>query len=658
MFDQDFEELKLTGNLPSPPGIGLAILRISQSERATLEDLVRLIRVDPAISGRLIMQANEASLTSPVTTVECAASILGLSATRSLALAFSLVSSGSGKCDEFDYDRFWALSLCSALCAEELTSMVSNVGLDPASAYTCALFSRIGMLALATVHSSQYSSVLLKTRGCALSVILEAEAEAFEITHPEVTAAMMSEWGLPLSFPQVTSSLGIQVRESPHSPSEDRCLLDVLNVAWRIAPLLLGDGGDSPDERTRLELACCARLSHHGFQKDQFAPFLERVMERAAEWLSLLRTGRFRSKDFENRVSRAKGADATRLLGWTTTTNPSPASFAQEYSGLTPLVLVVDDDQRIVRLLAHLLERDGFRVASAPTGEEALSIANELRPQILITDWTMPGLTGLDLCRELKRRTGTRDCYVIMLTAREEEENVVESFDAGADDYVCKPFKPMVLLSRVRAGFRVLLLQKQVDRDRDVRARQVAEMGAANRKLRSVSLTDVLTELPNRRFARQKLDAAWQLSDRRGEPLSIILLDVDHFKSVNDEFGHDVGDQVLSEVAAVLKANVREGDVVCRFGGEEFVVITQNTPREVAYQCAERLRHAVATHVFSIGELEHTLTVSLGVATRTPRMARVVDLLKAADQAVYGAKAVGRDRTVVAGDDTAQSQAS
>ncbi|MEM7515382.1 MAG: HDOD domain-containing protein, partial [Planctomycetota bacterium] len=246
MFDKDFEELKLTGNLPSPSGVGLAVLRITQSESPSLAELVQVIRADPALSGRLIKQANtmiprkptapEESYRSPVSTVEAAARRLGATTVRSMALGFSLVSSTrSGVCEEFDYDRFWSLSICSAVAAEELARRFGTI--DPDEAFTCALQSRVGMLALATVHPTQYSRILRETRGQRLASIFEAEAGAFEITHPEVTAAMLIDWDLPEFFAEVVVRLGTKVRATQEEGDEGGELLRILNAAWRMAPI-------------------------------------------------------------------------------------------------------------------------------------------------------------------------------------------------------------------------------------------------------------------------------------------------------------------------------------------------------------------------------------------------------------------------------------
>jgi len=233
--------------------------------------------------------------------------------------------------------------------------------------------------------------------------------------------------------------------------------------------------------------------------------------------------------------------------------------------------------------------------------------------------------------------------YVVIVTAREDDEQVVEAFSSGADDYIVKPFNPRILLARVRAGQRMIEMREQVEASERVRLRQVAELGIMTRKLRAAAMTDPLTDLPNRRYAMNRLKQEWNSSKRTGRPLSVIAVDIDYFKGVNDEYGHDVGDSVLREVAEVLRSHTRSGDVLCRVGGEEFLSINSAIDANEAGQCAERLRAAVENHVFSYPGFDTKVTISLGVADRTPETETVDNLMKRADEALYVAKAEGRN---------------
>jgi len=262
----------------------------------------------------------------------------------------------------------------------------------------------------------------------------------------------------------------------------------------------------------------------------------------------------------------------------------------------------------------------------------------------VITDWLMPGLSGLELCQALRETEIGRHMYMILLTSREEEDNVVAGLEAGANDYLTKPFNPRILLARVQAGERMIELQRQVEIDKLIDRKRAAQMAQLTRKLRSVTLEDALTGLRNRRYAMETLQNAWNASERSGRKVSVVMIDIDHFKRVNDGHGHQAGDAVLRATADVLRASCRRSDTVCRLGGEEFLVINSNGAQHEALGCAERLRAAVESNSIRCGTFDGNVTISLGVAERTDAMKSIDDLLAAADRAVYEAKAQGRNR--------------
>ncbi|MBL8863842.1 MAG: diguanylate cyclase [Planctomycetes bacterium] len=314
-------------------------------------------------------------------------------------------------------------------------------------------------------------------------------------------------------------------------------------------------------------------------------------------------------------------------------------------------ILAVDDEPVSLRLLERVLRLAGHEVVTATNGSDALRVALETHPHAVIADWLMPELDGIDLCRALRRSELGRSVFFLLLTGRGEEDRVVEAFDAGVDDYVTKPFNPKILLARLKGGRRVIELQERVEANRRVVMKQVAEMGLLTRKLRNAAHTDALTDLPNRRYAMARLESEWEATgpgSRR--PLAVILIDIDHFKRVNDSHGHDVGDLVLKEVATVLRANTRHGEEAARLGGEEFFVVCSNANEDQARIAGERLRAAVERHVIKGLGFEGGVTISVGVAQRRPEMANQDALIKSADHAVYAAKAAGRNR-VIAGSD-------
>ena len=300
-----------------------------------------------------------------------------------------------------------------------------------------------------------------------------------------------------------------------------------------------------------------------------------------------------------------------------------------------------------LRLLVSLLERSGHEVLTARNGKEALAIALEKSPQMVVTDWMMPEMDGLELCKQLRRMEAGRKLYILILTGRAEEERIVEAFDAGADDYIVKPFNPRLLSARIKPGVRVILLQEDNDRQVKMKEELNARLSVEKRKLKAAAMTDPLTELPNRRYAMKRLDKEWANSLRSTLSLSVIMLDVDHFKLVNDTWGHDVGDVVLQSTAKAIQSVLRRGDTCARMGGEEFLVICPNTDSRGTLKVAERIRTAVESNVVKYEGFQGRITISLGVGARTPEVTTIDALLKMADEAVYDAKRGGRNRVAV-----------
>jgi two-component system cell cycle response regulator len=308
-------------------------------------------------------------------------------------------------------------------------------------------------------------------------------------------------------------------------------------------------------------------------------------------------------------------------------------------------VLAVDDDPVSLRLLVKQLRINGYQIEMARGGKEGLRAALRSAPDVLVVDHEMPDMDGLEVVRSLRRTEVGSTMYILLLTGNQSEDLLVQAFDAGVDDFVTKPFIPRVMNARIKGGIRVARLQRKTEADRQTIVRQIAELGRLTRKLRAASLTDALTELPNRRYALKRLETDWATAQRSSRPVCVIMLDIDHFKSVNDTYGHDMGDLVLKETARALKQALREEDEVCRLGGEEFLVICRNTGTEDACRVAGRLREAVESNRIphSVFERGH-VTVSLGVAGSELGLTSIEDLLKAADEAVYAAKRGGRNQ--------------
>lgn len=302
-------------------------------------------------------------------------------------------------------------------------------------------------------------------------------------------------------------------------------------------------------------------------------------------------------------------------------------------------VLIAEDDVTSRLLLQKVLARWDYEVLATKDGAEAWeALQAPDAPRLVILDWMMPELDGLEVCRRLRQLQTERPPYVILLTARGETEDVVRGLDAGADDYLGKPYDPEELRARVQVGRRFIELNER--------------LVEAQRALEVLARTDALTGVLNRGAIVKALDEELARSEREHEPLSIGMLDIDHFKRVNDTHGHAAGDAVLREVVARTLGVLRPYDRLGRFGGEEFLVIVPGAREPEALEILERIRLAVrATPVAVQGQdvmqgQDVIVTVSLGGATRAGESAQ--QLLVRADDALYAAKEQGRDRVVMA----------
>jgi len=303
-------------------------------------------------------------------------------------------------------------------------------------------------------------------------------------------------------------------------------------------------------------------------------------------------------------------------------------------------ILVVDDHEDNIELLRARLEARGYIVDGAADGQLALDAVDKCIPDLILLDVMMPKLDGIEVVRRLKTNPALPFIPVIMQTALDSTENKVEGLDAGADDYITKPINFAELEARVNSLLRIKALQVAL-------AKRERELSDLNDKLREISLTDGLTKVDNRRSLEERLHEMWEHHMRLHEPIALVMCDIDKFKSVNDEYGHQAGDAVLQEFAALLKSEAREIDRVGRYGGEEFLLILPGTVLDAAVTFAERLREKVENHTFSFTNGTLRRTMSCGVAgSPHPRIRDQEGLLKAADEALYVAKETGRNKAV------------
>ena len=625
-----YEELKATGLLPSPKGVALAVMQLAQDERTSNASLARTIQADPALSGRLVKAANAARFAGrrPVASVADAVVLLGMATVRNLALGFSLISDyRNGRCENFDYDHFWSRSLVTAIAMQAIITHTRVA--NPEEIFLIGLVSRVGCLALATVYPEEYSAVLGEHGNGGLTSLVPLERRRFATDHNELSVALMNDWGLPAALVDPVLHHEHPATAKFDDGSRSFTLCHALNLAGYFAELCLAP------EQTRAAMLPNLYLlgSRIALDADGVSAIAGSTVRDWQEWGPILqvRAENLALRDELDRHAQGGSGDAG----------------AAESLGHGLRVLIVDDEPATRQELRQVLSAAGYIVLGAYDSGEALGQAMEFRPQLVVLERSAENEDALSFCRALRSAAVGRGVYVVMLSSVEDEDRVVEAYDAGIDDYVCRPINPKVLLARLRAGERVVRLQSEVESDRESVRRSAAELTMSNRRLEEAALLDPLTGIPNRRYAMERIQQEWAAAERGARPLACMIIDVDHFKSVNDNYGHDVGDLVLKRVADVLKHTARAHDVVCRIGGEEFLMICPDSDAQAAAQCAERLRQAVGAMRVQVGKVTLQVTISLGVAAMGPAMRGPEAMIKSADQAVYAAKQAGRNRSCI-----------
>lgn len=294
-------------------------------------------------------------------------------------------------------------------------------------------------------------------------------------------------------------------------------------------------------------------------------------------------------------------------------------------------ILIVEDEPIFRRMVRKNLLEVGYDVVEAEDGQTAWDLFQRESFQFVITDWMMPKMNGPQLVQNIRMSGQGNYTYIIMLTAMDDKDNVIFGIESGADEYLTKPFNSRELKARVASGMRILKLEEQLLQ--------------AHEQMESLAMHDGLTGLLNRRAIENYAEAEFNLAGRKECAMSIILLDIDHFKNINDRFGHKVGDHALQQVAKVLREDLRKYDRVGRWGGEEFMLILPDTQLKDAAMVAERVRFKTAETQISL-ENDETFSVhiSLGVACTTNQFQSLAKFIDAADQALYQAKQSGRDQ--------------
>ncbi len=682
----NFHELKLTERLPSPAGVGLVVLKLSQDESAGMDDLISVISTDPSLTGRLIKLANSSLMTGvrEVTTARDAVLRLGLRTTTSVSLGFTLVSGNrSGSCTAFPYDAYWAECLATAAAAGWLAT---NQGArfvptpNPAEAFTCGLVTDIGRLALASAHSESYSKLLERSAGMDRATLIGQERELFATDRRQLAGAILRDWKLPeffaLAGEWAFAELDLLQSEPANLQPSARSMLRLMDLARCIGGALLWRLEDGPAAALYHARRVARFVQSMNYSGENLRDFWSQAAAQYKEWSGLMqlevravaRLGELSTQaELARNAPSGEGAAAPRPAASpnhpsvapakappqsaTGSAASTPMQSIEEPSAPSPVlqILIVSPEDNLAAEIRAQLAASGHALRQVPDCAQALQAAVASAPQVILCDARLDTARVIALARSLRSSPAQGRMHLVLLAGPERNACVVQAFDAGFDEVLQLPLQAGALPARMRAVARAASLDRELELQRKQSETALAQLAVLARKLELASITDPLTELPNRRHAMDRLRQEFQGARASDKPLSLLMIDIDRFKQVNDTYGHDAGDAVLQGTARVLRRSLRRMDLVCRLGGEEFVVLCPGADAGIGMRIAERLRTAVEGETITYGQTSLRVTISTGVATLQPGDATPEDALRRADKSMYAAKQAGRNRSLALG---------
>lgn len=661
-------EIKSSGRLPSPTGVALSILELTRDPNANIDEMARILYGDPSLSGQIIKYANSAAVgnSNPIASINDALVRLGMRMVRQLCLGFSLVSNTTGgQCEGFDYSGFWGHSLAMASSCQTLAKTMKTV--NPDEGFTCGLLSEIGGLALASVYPDKYAEVLKVWDNGARTHLLQIEEEKLSINRNQVTAALFEDWGMPEFYTKaILSKDDTGWADLSKTPPVNEAYAKLANLlfAGNLAAEICRETGRERHWRV-LDFMNFAKLFHLG--DEEFVAVYDEILEEWAVMGKVLDVITGQVPSMARMLRHARGDNATgglpndviddRHAPVRESIEPATETASEFEEEDVPgiKILVASDCPLHQKILTKKLTQEGHEVICAGDGRKALEMAVADAPQLIISDWVMPEMTGLELCETLRSSPELARIHFIIMTSHDTNEELVEAFNAGINYYLIKPLNHHILAALLRGAAREVANREEVQRQKEELRRTNAEVNITNRMLKTMALEDQLTKLPNRRAGLEDLDKAWSKATREGEPLLVMIMDIDHFKGVNDTYGHDAGDEVLRKTAVAMKDAIRDYDSICRFGGEEFLVVCPGAGLDVAAQVGNRIREAVEKNYIDSPDFTGSITISIGAALREEGTPSPKDLIKLADEALYAAKDAGRNKVCIYSPETVSS---
>ncbi len=475
-----FDTLKSSGLLPSPKGPALAVVQLTRQDNVSSAQLVHAIQADPVLVARLLKLANacrKRAAERPILAIKDAIGILGLNAVRGLALGFSLMTdANSPGCRTFNYSAFWSRNLASAVAMQALAAVSGVMQSD--EAFTLGLLSKVGELGMASLFPDDYAR-LLESAPRSGAEARALERQAFEFDHVDMTAALLADWGFPASLIEPVSYQD-QPEAAGFAPgSRAERLLFTLTLASSIADVCMA----AKDERRAMMANVFLLGGKLSLGAEELIAHCDGIVRDWSDWCRLLEVPSHALPSFAELMNAPPAPSFGKAGGQPE--GPPNNGFR---------VLVVDDDRSIRLILKSLLTKVGYVCSEADNGRHGLELARIEYPDLMIVDWLMPVMDGIELIRTLRETERGRSIYIILLTVQDQEERLVEGFAAGADDFLSKPLNSTVLNARMLAGQRVVALQREIKRDQNNLQSFATELANLNKSLQDAYQRDVVNQ--------------------------------------------------------------------------------------------------------------------------------------------------------------------
>lgn len=640
-----FIELKAQGRLPSIKGVALSILEATSNEDVSLGRIAQIVTPDPALTARLIKISNSALYpgSRPVASLSDAIQKLGLAQVRHVALSFALVSENKdGACQNFDYPSYWVRSILRGSIMRQ-TCLLLRLG-SPEEMFTLGLLSKIGELALATAYPEQYSALLdLKLTS---SNARKKEIEVFGIDAPTLSAALMEDWKLPTPF---SEAMLLEVDENKNCVPRTRGLFALIKGAELVAQGWLNTQQITPTERLNQltpilkqmldDLISQGQLAHE-VDEEQAQHLGKVAFEEAMSWLDSLSILPSLSQ------KRSVSSKPNNSLAPIEPKRPLTEEILQpEHSSDTLRALIGTADTGGLKTIAQALSMRSGKLIAMRSKEQLFDELIELAPHVLFIDFDSSS-KFLTLLQSIRDTEIGKTLYIVILAKTEQESSLLPLLSQGIDDYLIKPISLPQAHAKLSTAEKFSTIVQSFKESKQALMRYSLELESANKKLQQSAISDSLTGLPNRLLMQDRLKSALVASKQSQKPISVLMIDLDNFKNINDSFGHPVGDELLRAIALKLKPIIKTGDSLARMGGDEFTVILRDCDLEQAQIFAQTLSKTISAPQ-NIHGRDIVITSSIGISNFPTLAHEAEHLIQQADLALYKAKQQGKAKWAI-----------